>query len=159
MGGQCNDLPSYILDYTRAGGVSTAAAVTLDTVADESSSYMADGVTRFQARLCSRDGKIGYYERLGYDFLPFSVPCFLFLLFSPALSWHVHFRDTSSVQLQSPATSSTCFIVRVLLVSLVSCLISEPLRFCSFTSKYNFFVVLISRVAFLLSSRTRYART
>ena len=39
---------------------STAAAVTLDTVADESGK-MADGVTRSPSRLCSRDGKICCY--------------------------------------------------------------------------------------------------
>ena len=43
------------------GGGSTAAAVTLDTVADESRKKMADGVARSPSRLCSRDGKIRCY--------------------------------------------------------------------------------------------------
>ena len=36
----------------------TAAAVTLDTVADETRKKMADGVARSPSRLCSRDGNI-----------------------------------------------------------------------------------------------------
>ena len=47
--------------FVRGGGGSTAAAVTLDTVADESRKKMADGVARSPSRLCSRDGKICCY--------------------------------------------------------------------------------------------------
>ena len=65
----------FSLICSRRGG-SKAAAVTLDTVADERRKKMADGVTRSPARLCSRDGKIYYYGRLEYDFLAF-VPCLL----------------------------------------------------------------------------------
>ena len=39
----------------------TAAAVTLDAVADESWKKMADGVARSPSWLCSRDGKICCY--------------------------------------------------------------------------------------------------
>ena len=67
-----------------AGGVgSTAAAVTLDTVADESRKMMADGVARSPSRLCSRDGKICCYgDALStiYCLLAF-VPCFLLFVF------------------------------------------------------------------------------
>ena len=117
------------VDLFAGGGGSTAAAATLGTVADESRNKMADGVTRSPARLCSRDAKICYYIRLEYDFLFFFVLCFI-LFFSPALSRYVYLlRVPSSVQQQSSATTavpsaSTYFIVRVL-VSFVSCLISE----------------------------------
>ena len=49
------------VDLFPGGGGSTAAAVTLDTVADESRKKMADGVTRSPSPLCSRDGKICCY--------------------------------------------------------------------------------------------------
>ena len=56
--------------FVRGGGGSTAAAVTLNTVADESSKKMADDVTRSPSRLCSRDGKIrSYGDALGTIFL------------------------------------------------------------------------------------------
>ena len=45
------------VDLFAGGEGSTAAAVTLDAVADESRN-MADGVARSPSRLCSRDGKI-----------------------------------------------------------------------------------------------------
>ena len=57
------------------GGGSTAAAVTLDTVADESRKKMQDGVARSPSRLCSRDGKIYCYG----DALS-TVSCFCALL-------------------------------------------------------------------------------
>ena len=68
-------------------GGSIAAAVTLDTVADEGRSKMADGMTRSPAKLCIRDGKICFYERLEYDFL--LVHCFLHYLSSFAFSLYV----------------------------------------------------------------------
>ena len=123
-------------------GRSTAAAVTLDTVADESRKKMADGVTRSPARLCSRDGKICYYRRLEYAFFAF-VPCFLLVISYPALSRYVYLlRAPSSVQQSSSVTTliskyvfySTCYFF---LVSFVSCLISEFLCFSSFS---NFFL-------------------
>ena len=56
----------------------TAAAVTLDTVADESRKKMADGVARSPSRLCSRDGKICCYgDALSTIFL---LACFCALL-------------------------------------------------------------------------------
>ena len=104
---------------------------------------MADSVTRSPARLCSRDGNICYYGRLEHDFLAF-VPCFLLLLFSPALSRYVYLlRVPSSVQ-QSSATLSKHVVrdVLCLLASLVACLISEFL--CCYL--FSTFVVLISQV-------------
>ena len=44
------------VDLFAGGGGSTAAAVTLDTVADESRE-MTDRVARSPSRLCSRDGE------------------------------------------------------------------------------------------------------
>ena len=63
------------------GGCSTAAAVTLDTVADESRK-IADGVTRSPSRRCSRDGKISCYgDGLRTIFLLLCLlPAFLFFL-------------------------------------------------------------------------------
>ena len=61
-----------------SGGVSTAAAVTLDTGADESGKRMADGVARSPSRLCSRDGKICRFgDALSTICLLAFVPCFL----------------------------------------------------------------------------------
>ena len=90
-----------------AGGRSTAAVVTLDTVAEESRK-MADGVARSPSRLCSRDGKICCYgDDLStiFGLLAF-VPCFLlfvvrftflFVLF-PASRYVCRLRVSSSVQ-------------------------------------------------------------
>ena len=47
--------------FVREGTDSTAAAVTFDTVADDSRKKMADGVARSSSRLCSREGKICCY--------------------------------------------------------------------------------------------------
>ena len=103
--------------FVRVGGGSTAAAVTLDTVAAESRKKMADGVTRSPARLCSRDRKNCYYGRLEYDFLLF-VPCNLLLSFSPALSMYVCLlRVPSSVQHSSASLSKCVFC------SMCSCVI------------------------------------
>ena len=77
-------------------GRSTAAVVTLDTVADDSKK-MADGVTTSPTRLCSRDGTTCYYRRLENDFL---------LLCLASLSRYTYLlRVPSSVQ-QSSATLS-----------------------------------------------------
>ena len=76
-----------------AGGGSTAAAVTLDTVADESRK-MTDGVARSPSRLCSRDGKICCYgDPLITIFLLGFVPCFLLFVFR--FSFPSHFFPTS----------------------------------------------------------------
>ena len=64
--------------FVRGGGGSTAAAVTLDTVADENRKKMADSVARSPSRLCSRDGKICVYgDALSTVFLK---ACFCALL-------------------------------------------------------------------------------
>ena len=63
------------------GRGSTAAAVALDTVADERKK-MADGVARSPSRLCSRDGKICCYrDALSTIFLLAFVSCFLLFVF------------------------------------------------------------------------------
>ena len=49
----------WVLVAFFAGGGSTAAAVTRDTVADESKKKMVC-VARSPSRLCSRDGKISF---------------------------------------------------------------------------------------------------
>ena len=76
-----------------AGGGSTAAAVTLVTVADKSKKKMADGVARSPSRLCSRDGKICCYgDALSTILL---LACFCALLptfrFSFLFSFHTFF--------------------------------------------------------------------
>ena len=114
------------------GGGSTAAAVTLDTVAAESRKKMADGVTRSPARLrCCRVGKRYYYERLEYDFVLFIVPCFLLFIISPALSRYVYLlRFPSSVKQQSATVLSARILeYAFFLVSFASCLISDFFSF------------------------------
>jgi len=116
----------FSLICSRRGG-STAAAVTLDTVADESRKKMADGVARSPSRLCSRDGKICCYgDALSTIFLLAFVPCFLLFVFRfsflsfltfffplhPGMFiFFVSLRLCSSHLLLS---ASTYFIVRVL---------------------------------------------
>ena len=147
----------------------TAAAVTLDTVADESRKKMADGVARSPSWLCSRDGKICCYrDALSTMFL---LACFCALLptfrfsffFFPysyvfPASRHVYrLRVPSSVQ--QPSATLSRFIVRVLSACVICTL--PHLGIVSFFVRLAFFfVALISRVAFfLLCSRTRYAST
>ena len=105
-----------------AGGGLTAAAVTLDTVADESRK-MADGVAKSPSRLCSRGGKICCYgDASSTIFLLASVPCFLLFvflfflfLFFPASRCVYLLRVPSSVQQPSAnLKASTYFTVRVL---------------------------------------------
>ena len=106
------------------GGGSTAAAVTLDTVADESRK-MADGVARSPSRLCSRDGKICCYgDALRTIFFAclllclasyFSFFVFLFVLFIyffPASRYVYFLRVTSSVQQPSATLSKYVFYSR-----------------------------------------------
>ena len=146
----------------------TAAAVTLDTVADESWKKMADGVARSASRLCDRDGKTccsgdALSTIFLFAFICALLPTFrfscLFSYFFPA-SRYVYLRVTSSVQQQSGTLSKYVFYSTC---SFCSChLYPTPSRnyfvFYSFSS--FFFVALISRVAFfLLCSRTRYAST
>ena len=99
------------VDLFAGGGGSTAAAVTLDTVAVESRK-MADGVARSPSRFCSRDGKICCYgdvwRRLGYDLFACLLLClasyfsffvfFSFLFFFPASRYVYLLRVPSSVQ-------------------------------------------------------------
>ena len=64
--------------FVRGGGRSTAVAVTIGTVADESRKKMADGVVTSPSRLCSRDGKICCYgDALSTIFL---LACFCVLV-------------------------------------------------------------------------------
>ena len=131
-----------------AGGGSTAAAVTLDIVADESRK-MADGVARSLSRLCSRDGKIFCYGdtlstiflllcRASYFsfFVFFSFFSFLFPL-HPGMFIFVSLRLCSSHLLLS---ASTYFIVRVLSACVICTLphLGILLFFYSST-KYLFF--------------------
>ena len=140
----------FSLLYSRGGG-STAAVVTLDTVADESRK-MTDGVARAPSRLCSRDGKICCYGgALSTIFLLAFVPCFLlfvfrfsflsfFLFLHPGIFiFFVSLRRCSSHLLLS---GSTYFIVMCsfcLLCSLYRTPSRNSFVFCSFnTSKYIF---------------------
>ena len=90
----------------------TAAAVTLDTVADETRKKMADGVARSRARLCSRDVNLCHYGCLEYDFVAF-VPCSLRFLFPPSLSRYVYLVRVPSPVKQSFATLSK-YVVRII---------------------------------------------
>ena len=144
-----------------------AAAVILDTVADESRKKMADGVARSPSRLCSRDGKICCYgDALSTIFLLAFVPCFLFFVF---LFISFLFFSCIPVCLSScpfVCAATICYSQQVLFYSTCSfrlChLYPTPFRSSSvFLRLVFFFVALISRVAFffLLCSRTRYAST
>ena len=90
--------------------------MTLDTAVDESRKKMADSVTLFNMR---REA----YGRLQYDFLAF-LPCFLLFLFS--LFIPVFFSSSCFFRCPAAICSSPASIRR-LLVSVVSCLISEIL--------------------------------
>ena len=144
------------------GGSSTAAAVTLDTVADESRK-MSDGVARFPSRLCSGDSKICCYgDALSTIFLLACfcalLPTFRFSFFFPFFSLFfpldpgmcilfVSLRLCSSHLLLS---ASTYFIVRVLSACVICTLphLGIILFFCS--SSIFLFVALIPRVAFFV---------
>ena len=98
-----------------------------DTVDDESRKKMEYSATRSPARLGNRHRETLLLWTPGVRFSCF-VPCFLLFLFSPSLSRYVYLlRVPSSVQ-QSCVTLSK-HVVRVLLVSFVSSLISECLSF------------------------------
>ena len=106
----------FSLICSRGGGL-TAAAVTLDTVADESRK-MADGVARSPPRLCTRDGKICCYgDAMSTIFL---LACFCALLptfrfsfffsyFFPAYRYVYLLRVPSSVQQPSATLSKYVF--------------------------------------------------
>ena len=158
------------VDLFAGGGGSTAAAVTLDTVADESRKRMADGVARFPSRLCSRDGKTCCGDALRTIFLLALVPClkfFVFLFFSYFFSLHpgmftffVSLRLCSSHLLLS---ASTNFIVRVLSACWVICTLPHLGILLFFYSSSIFFFFRSSYfsggVFLLLCSRTRYGST
>ena len=150
----------------------TAAAVTLDTVADESRK-MADGVAKSPSRLCSRGGKICCYgDASSTIFCLAFVPCFLlfvfrflfvFLFFFPASRYVYLLRVPSSAQ-QPSATFITSHhkdesFGRATLSKYVSystwffCLchlFPTPSRisFVFLIRLVFFFIALISRVAF-----------
>ena len=106
-----------MLIYSRRGGA-TAAILTLDTAVDKSRKKMAGRVARFPARLCSRDGKLCYYQNalvskcLEYDFLALR-PCFLLSYCSPPLSRYASLRRVASFVQQS---SGPLQQVRVLVI-------------------------------------------
>ena len=143
------------VDLFTEGG-STAAVVTPDTAVNESSKKMADSVTRFPGRLCSRDGKLCCYGRLEYDFIDFRLASYFSYILLPYSGTCVSpLRDASSMQ-QSSATLQQVERVLVSFVSFVSCLMSE---FLLFFVVFFVFIVLVSWLAWLLWSRTRYVST
>ena len=156
------------------GGRSTAAAVTLDTVADESRKKMADGVATSPSRLCIRGGKICCYGnalstifllacfcallttlRFSFffsflSFLIFSLHPGMFILFVPLRLCSSHLLLSAGAHL----------IVRALSACVICTLPHLGIVLFFYASSIVFFVALISRVAFfLLCSRTRYAST
>ena len=112
-------------------------------------------MTRSPGRFCSRDGKLCCYGRLECDFLAL-VPCFLRL--ASYVSYFLFIPVCLSVQ-QSSATLGK-YVVRVLSFWCHLYPASSRNSFCFFLFVFSIlFVVLISRVAFLLCSRTRYVST
>ena len=94
----------FSLTCSRGGGGSTAAAVTLDTVAAESRKKMADGVARSRLGFVAETARFVAMETPGVRFscmLAF-VPCFLlcvlFVLYFFSASRYVYLRVPSSVQ-------------------------------------------------------------
>ena len=141
----------FSLICSRGGGGSTAAAVTLDTVA-YGSRKMADGVARSPYRLCSRDGKICCYALRTIFLLAcfcallptfrFSFLSFLFFPLHPGtFIFFLSLRRCSSHLLLS---ASTYFIVRVLSACAICTL--PHIAILLFFIRLVFF--LISRVAF-----------
>ena len=116
----------FSLICSRGWGL-TAAAVTLDTVADESWKKMADCVLRSASRLCSRDGKICCYGAALSTifflacfsaFLPTFRFSFFVFLFSYFFSLHpgmfIFFVSRRLCSSHLPLSASTYFTVRVL---------------------------------------------
>ena len=82
------------VDLFEGEGGSTAAAVTLDTVADESGRIMADGVARSPSRLCSRGREISCSIEtrwVRFSRLLAFVPCFLFFVYLFAFVYFIIF--------------------------------------------------------------------
>ena len=138
------------------------AAMTLDTVADESRDKMAAVGARSPSRLYSRDRKICRYgDALSTIFLLAFVPRFLLLVFL-----------FSYFFLYPVCLSSSCpFVCAVAICSSQQYVFYSTCSFCLchlyptlyrksfvFIRLFVLFVALISRVTFfLLCSRTRYA--
>ena len=156
------NIHKVFVDLLAGGGGSKAAAVTLDTVADESRK-MADCVARSPSRLCSRDGKICCYgERLEYHFLACVcalLPTFRFFLISsciPVCSSSCPFVCATAI-----CSQSMYFIVRVL-SACVNCTLPHLgilLFFIRLLIVFFFRSSYFSGGVFLLSSRTWYAST
>ena len=159
----------FTLISSRGGG-STAGAVTLDTVANESKKKMADGVARSPYRLCNRNGEnccfgvalstiffLACFCALLLRFR-FSFLFFLFLFF-PAPRYVYLLCVPSSVRQQSAISASTCFIVRILSACVICTLphLGTILFFIRLVF-FSYFLFLLLRF-FLWCSRTRYART
>ena len=95
-------------------------------------------------------------DALSTIFFAFFVRCFLLFSFSPSFSRYVYpLRVPSFVQ--QPSATVSMYVVRVLSVS--RHLHPASSRNSFILSVEYFFVVLISRVAFSLCSRTRYVST
>ena len=148
------------------GGGSTAAAVTLDTVADESRKKMADGVARSPSRLCSWDGKVCCYGdalSMSTIFLLAFVPCFLLFVFVSFSYFFLHpgmfiFVSLCLCGSHLLLSASTYFIVRVLSARVICTL--PHLGILLFFIRLVFFrSSCFSGGVFLLYSRTRYAST
>ena len=105
------------------GGGSIAAAVTLDTVADESRNKMADGVTRSPARLVAESGRfvtmnalstISCFCALLPTFLIFSflIPvCFIFFVFLRlGSSSHLLLLYSQQVRIYSTCSCVMCIL-------------------------------------------------
>ena len=156
------------VDFFAGGGGWTAAAVTLDTVADESRKKMADGVARSPPRLCSRDGKICcYVNALSTIFLlTCFVPCFLLFVFRFSfLSYFFPLHPGMFIFFVSlRLCSSHLLLVRVLSACAI-CTLPHLGILLFFHSSSFLFVYYIFRSSyfsggvFLLCSRTRYAST
>ena len=155
--------------FVRGGRGSTAAAVTLDTVADESRKKMADGVATSSTRLCSRDwNNCCYGDALSMTLLlacfcaplptfRFSFLSFLFFSLYPGMFIFFVFLHLCSSHLL--LSGSTYFIVRVLSGCILCTL--PHLRILLFFIRVVFFSQLLffSGDVFLFCSRTRYAST
>ena len=105
------------------GGGSTAAAVTLDTVADEIRKTMGDGMAKSPSRLCSRDGTTcSYKDALGTivllacvcALLPNVRFSFFFSFFSYYHGMFIFFVSLCLCSSHLLLSASTYFMVRVL---------------------------------------------
>ena len=121
--------------------------MTLDTAVDKSRK-MADSVTRSPARLCSRDGKLYYCGCLEYDALLPTGTYLVFFLIPACFSSSCCFVCVAII-CSSPA--STCSCVFRIMPHVGIPFVLQYVRIC-----LVFSVVLISWLACLLCSRTRY---